>query len=91
MEDFGGLTWMGSGFLTYVGLIISDARASDDFSFTRDVAENPSAGQAFFLAVILGPVFTLILFFALTDSKINEEIDDSECECECEDCREYRC
>jgi hypothetical protein len=54
MEDLIWLIWFGTGFLTYVVVVIIEAINKPDWDFNKDVATNPTSGQAFLILLCLG-------------------------------------
>ena len=69
MEDYAGLIWVLCGLIPYIIAVIIQTRAMKKEGIDYHFGSDPVAGQAFFIAVMLGPVFALLLASILLDTK----------------------
>jgi hypothetical protein len=58
--------WLGSGLLGWLIIIMPELLNG------KDIGSNPNAGQAFFIAIILGPLFLFFIAWKFIEVKTND-------------------
>ena len=66
------LIWVSIGLISYVTMVIFMAYTTENFDFNKEVAENPSAGQTFIIAIVTGPIFPVLLIAMFSEDYFRE-------------------
>ena len=69
IREYSGLLWVVCGLTPFILMSIYTAITKEDYSFTKDFSENPSAGQAFIICLLFGP-FTILIFGSMFISEL---------------------